>query len=70
MQTNSVDPDQTVPLSGHTVCYRYVLKGSADDIQQTTFSPNYITDPESCERGGPTLTTFFFLSFFLVGEGG
>ena len=26
-------------------------------------------DPESFVRGGPTLTTFFFLLFFLVDEG-
>ena len=33
--TNSVDPDHTALIWVQTVCYRYVLKGQADDIQQT-----------------------------------
>ena len=28
------------------------------------------TNPESCVRGGPTLTVFFFFFFFLGGGGG
>ena len=33
IKTNSVDPDQTVP-----VCYRDIINGLADDTQQTAFS--------------------------------
>ena len=41
IQTNSVDPDQTAPslIRVHTVCYRDIFNGPADDKEDYILSP-------------------------------